>query len=66
MLRNRIKRLIRETFRLHQKQININADIVVVCKKRQDLRKLDLGTVSDQLLKLLIRIGDSKENQTQS
>jgi ribonuclease P protein component len=47
--RNRIKRLIREFFRLHQKKISMSADIVVIPKKTRDIHKLKLQTVEQEL-----------------
>jgi len=46
VLRNRIRRLIREFFRLHQNEIQTPLDIVVVPKRRLDARKLNLDAVT--------------------
>lgn len=69
VVRNRIKRLVRETFRLHQKQVPGGLDIVVVCKKRPDIYKLNLDIVRGQIVNLLKQVrvpeksGTKPENQ---
>ncbi|WP_291322803.1 ribonuclease P protein component [Desulfonatronospira sp.] len=56
VLRNRIKRLVRETFRLNQSQVPLNADYVVVTKKRDDLKQLNLDMVQEQILRFFRHI----------
>ena len=53
VVRNRIKRLVREFFRLHQNKIQIPMDIVVVPKRRIDAKHLNLEAVKKELLPLL-------------
>jgi ribonuclease P protein component len=59
--RNRLKRLIKEFFRLHQNEINLSADIVVVPKKTKDLDKLDLHKVEHELA-AVINVIEKKHN----
>ncbi len=56
VLRNRIKRLVREAFRLNQGRVPRHLDYVVVSKKRTDLRRLNLDMVQEQLLYLFQKI----------
>lgn len=53
--RNRIKRLIREVFRLHRSRIAGNFDIVVVAKG--DMQSLSYELVRKELLGMLMREG---------
>ncbi len=69
MKRNRIKRLIKECFRLNQHKIPLKADIVVVCKRGTDADNLDQNQVNQEIMELLNRIGSSltpgsKESET--
>ncbi|MFW5730245.1 MAG: hypothetical protein ACOCV7_01235, partial [Desulfonatronovibrionaceae bacterium] len=48
----------------HQHHIRLRADIVVVCKKKSDLRKLDQKTVNQELLTLISRL-DSQDREEQ-
>ena len=54
--RNRIKRLVREFFRLHQHEIALDADIVVVPKRGICVESLGLAQVCAELGPLLGRI----------
>ncbi|MFP4084321.1 MAG: ribonuclease P protein component [Desulfonatronovibrio sp.] len=54
--RNRVKRLIRECFRLNQHSIPVRADIVVVCKKNTDIAALNQAMVNRQIMELIPRI----------
>jgi len=51
--RNRIKRLVREFFRLHQRSIPQGLDIVVVPKRSLDPRSLTLAGLTRELLPLM-------------
>ena len=51
--RNRVKRLVREFFRLHQRGIAQGLDIVVVPKRSLDPRKLTLAGLTRELLPLM-------------
>jgi ribonuclease P protein component len=53
--RNRIKRLLREFFRLHQDRILTAHDYVVVPKRHVDANTLSMSTVQDELLALLVK-----------
>lgn len=54
--RNRIKRLLREAFRLGRDQYPDNGDVVVVVKRGQDFRRLKLADVQKDLYNALRRI----------
>ena len=51
--RNRIKRVVREFFRLHQRDIPQGLDIVVVPKRSLDPRKLTIAGLSREFLPLM-------------
>jgi ribonuclease P protein component len=51
--RNRIKRVVREFFRLHQRDIPQGLDIVVVPKRSLDPRKLTLAGLTREFLPLM-------------
>lgn len=55
VVRNRLKRVVREFFRLHRESMNPNADIVVVVKK-QAARELTLRLTEDELCPLFERM----------
>jgi len=54
--RNRIKRLVREVFRVNQQEIGLEADIVVVVKRAAPISELNYHLVRNELLPLLDRI----------
>jgi len=51
--RNRVKRVVREFFRLHQRSIPQGLDIVVVPKRSLDPRKLTLASLTQEFLPLM-------------
>ena len=51
--RNRVKRVLREFFRLHQHELPVGVDYVVVPKKHLDVSKVNLEMVSGELSSLL-------------
>lgn len=51
--RNRIKRVLREFFRLHQHAIELPLDIVVVPKRNLDPKSLNLALATEELLPAL-------------
>lgn len=54
--RNRVKRVLREFFRLHQYQFDCPADIVVVPKRTLDPKQLDLAKAIGDLSPALRRV----------
>ncbi len=53
--RNRIKRLLKEFFRLYQNQI-IDADIVVVAKRKVCICRMDFGQIEKELYPVIKKI----------
>ena len=56
VVRNRIKRLLREFYRLHRQYLPQEADIVTVAKKHAGKAALDLSGVAAELLPLMRRV----------
>ncbi|MDY3809608.1 ribonuclease P protein component [Desulfovibrio sp. PG-178-WT-4] len=56
VVRNRVKRLLREFFRLHSDLLPAHADLVAVAKRHAGGDALDLSRVSAEFLPLLRRI----------
>lgn len=54
--RNRVKRLVREFFRLHQHEYGVRADIVVVPKRGLCVDSMDLSQVSSELGPLMAKV----------
>ena len=54
--RNRIKRVVREYFRLHQFDFELPLDIVVVPKRNLEAKQLSLALATDEFTPLLTRI----------
>nr|WP_283816569.1 ribonuclease P protein component [Pseudodesulfovibrio sediminis] len=54
--RNRIKRVVREYFRLHQFDFELPLDIVVVPKRNLQAKQLTLALTIDEFTPLLTRI----------
>lgn len=54
--RNRIKRLVREFFRLHQHDFVIHADIIVMPKRNLKIASMNLSTITSELAPLMQRI----------
>ncbi len=54
--RNRVKRLIREAFRLGRERFPDNADMVVVVKRGIDIRRLKLADIQKDLQGVLQRV----------
>lgn len=63
--RNRLKRLLREFFRLHQALLPSDSDIVTVAKKHAGQSRLDLALVSAELEPLLRRQQRRQREQPQ-
>ncbi len=53
MARNRVKRVLREFFRLHQAMLPSSADIVVIPKRSLHVSRLNLALVTVELLPIL-------------
>lgn len=56
VVRNRVKRLLREFFRLHSDLLPVQADVVAVAKKHTGSAALDLSRVSAEFVPLLRRL----------
>ncbi|MFH1913053.1 MAG: ribonuclease P protein component [Pseudomonadota bacterium] len=54
--RNRIKRVVREYFRLHQYDFELPLDIVVVPKRNLEADQLDLALATEEFTPLLSRV----------
>jgi len=54
--RNRIRRVLREFFRLHQEDIDRPLDIVVVPKRNLDPKTVDLALVEQEFPPVLSRV----------
>lgn len=54
--RNRIRRVLREFFRLHQAEIDRPLDIVVVPKRNLDPKTVDLALVEQEFPPVLSRV----------
>ena len=54
--RNRIKRVVREYFRLHQYDFELPLDIVVVPKRNLEATQLTLALATEEFTPLLSRI----------
>jgi ribonuclease P protein component len=54
--RNRIRRVLREFFRLHQEEIDRPLDIVVVPKRNLDPKTVDLALVEQEFPPVLSRV----------
>jgi ribonuclease P protein component len=61
VIRNRVKRLLREFFRLHAPEIPGGIDIVAVPKKHLDAKGLTLGSLTSDLEPALRQIKASQE-----
>ncbi len=57
--RNRVKRLIREVFRLHQQDFDLDADVVVIPKRGIDPNALTFDQVEKELTGLMRRAEQS-------
>lgn len=54
--RNRIKRVIREVFRLHTQELRGPLDIVAVPKRHLDAKRIDLAMAEHEILPMFQRI----------
>ena len=56
MARNRIKRVVREYFRLHQSDFELPLDIVVVPKRNLEAQQLTLAFATEEFTPLFNRL----------
>lgn len=54
--RNRVRRVVREFFRLHQAMLDRPLDIVVVPKRNLDPKSIDMALVEQEFLPALSRL----------
>ncbi len=54
--RNRIKRVVREYFRLHQYDFELPLDIIVIPKRNLEAKQLTLALATEEFTPLLSRI----------
>lgn len=54
--RNRVRRVLREFFRLHQAMVDRPIDIVVVPKRNLDPKSIDMALVEQEFLPALTRL----------
>ena len=54
--RNRIKRVVREYFRLHQFDFNLPLDVVVVPKRNLEAKQLTLALTTEEFTPFLDRL----------
>ncbi len=47
--RNRVKRLIRENYRLLENKINVGYNIVFICKKNQNIEKIEYKNIKQDM-----------------
>lgn len=55
--RNRMKRLIRESYRLNKKELKGNYNIVFLVKKNSNIYKVQFGEIEADVKKILSKIG---------
>jgi len=53
VVRNRVKRVVREYFRLHQNEFDLPLDMAIVPKRKLDPRQLDLALADKEFTPLL-------------
>lgn len=56
VVRNRVKRVVREYFRLHQHEFDLPLDIVIVPKRSLNPRQLDLALAAEEFTPLMPRL----------
>lgn len=61
VVRNRIKRLIREVYRLHRPYLREDIEMLVIVKPGENIKDLDFHKVKDMLIKIWEKAGALKE-----
>ncbi len=64
VVRNRVKRVIREFFRCHQREVPEGVDVVVVPKRCLDPSRISLAFVSQELLPLICTLRETRAQET--
>jgi len=57
VVRNRIKRLIREVYRLHRPYLSDDAEILVIVKPGENIENINYHKMKDMLLNIWIKAG---------
>lgn len=60
-VRNRVKRVLREFFRLHQHLMPCAIDVILVPKRQFEARTISLSSVTPELCELLAQVHRSKK-----
>ncbi len=66
VVRNRIKRLVREVFRQNQSRISSDLDVVVVAKRNINVKSLDVFVTSEELVSVFKRLGKDFRSQSEN
>lgn len=61
--RNRIKRLIRENYRLLEKDLNYGYEIVFLWKKRQDIKNATYYNIKNDIVKIFLENNILSKNE---
>ena len=51
--RNRIKRLIRENYRLLEDEIKVGYNIIFICRKNQDIKEIEFNDIKNDIINIL-------------
>ncbi|WP_027183525.1 ribonuclease P protein component [Desulfovibrio inopinatus] len=66
VVRNRVKRLVREVFRQNRSLITSDLDVVVVAKRKIDVPSLDVFVARDELIPIFRRLGRDFRPQSEN
>ena len=50
--RNRIKRLIRENYRLLEDEIKVGYNIIFICRKNQDIKEIEFNDIKNDIINI--------------